>query len=95
MTQEPHEMRTESDDCAENGGCSDTQMDRIYQYLDGALDAQSFSEVRGHIENCSACQSERDLEIIIRDVVRRSCDERAPEELKTRIMYRIAELKFR
>ena len=95
MTQESHDMRTESDDCAENGGCSDTQMDRIYQYLDGALDAQAFAEVRVHIENCSACQSERDLEIIIRDVVRRSCDEKAPNELKTRIMYRIAELKSR
>src|SRR5699024_1970117 len=95
VTQESHDMRTESDDCAENGGCSDTQMDRIYQYLDGALDAQAFAEVRVHIENCSACRSAPDLGIIIRVVVRRPGDEKAPDELNTRIMYRIAELKSR
>lgn len=93
MTNESQDIRTESDDCAENGGCTDSRMDSIYRYLDGALDAQDLDEVRSHIEGCTECQSEHDLEIIIRDVVRRSCDEKAPETLKDKIMYRIDELK--
>ncbi|HIY86613.1 MAG TPA: mycothiol system anti-sigma-R factor [Candidatus Yaniella excrementavium] len=93
MTNESPDIRTESEDCAENGGCTETRMDSIYKYLDGALDAQDFDEVRGHIEDCTECQSEHDLEIIIRDVVRRSCDEKAPQTLKNKIMDRIEELK--
>lgn len=89
MTNESQDVRTESEDCAENGGCTDTRMDSIYKYLDGALDTADFAEVRAHIEGCSACQSEHDLEVIIRDVVRRSCDEKAPEALKDKIMHRI------
>lgn len=93
MTNESSDVRTESDDCAENGGCTETRMDSIYKYLDGALDSNDLDEVRGHIENCAECQSEHDLEVIIRDVVRRSCDEKAPEKLKDKILHRIEELK--
>lgn len=93
MTNESQDVRTESEDCAENGGCTETRMDSIYKYLDGALDSQDLDEVRAHIEGCTACQSEHDLEVIIRDVVRRSCDEKAPESLKDKILHRIQELK--
>src|SRR5699024_495747 len=90
MTNESPDIRTESEDCAENGGCTETRMDSIYKYLDGALDAQDFDEVRGHIEDCTECQSEHDVEAIIRDVVRRSCDEQAPETEKNEMSDRIA-----
>lgn len=93
MTHETQDVGTESDDCAQNGGCTESRMDSIYKYLDGALEQQDFTEVRAHIENCTPCQSEHDLEIIIRDVVRRSCDEKAPESLKDKILHRIEALK--
>lgn len=95
MTNESQDVRTESEGCAENGGCTETRIDSIYKYLDGALDSKDLAEVRAHIEGCSECQSEHDLEVIIRDVVRRSCDEKAPEALKDKIMHRIEELKAR
>lgn len=95
MTYGTQHIRTESDDCVQNGGCTESRMDSIYRYLDGALDASDLAEVRAHIEDCHACQSEHDLEVIIRDVVKRSCDERAPQSLKTKIMHRIQELKTR
>ena len=68
-------------------------MGSIYQYLDGALGAEDLAEVKTHIQNCAACQSEHDLELIIRDVVKRSCEEKAPHSLKTKIMQRIEQLK--
>lgn len=93
MTYETHDVRTESGGCTDNGGCAETRMDSIYQYLDGALGAEDLAEVKVHIEDCAECQSEHDLELIIRDVVKRSCGEKAPQSLKTKIMQRIEELK--
>ncbi|OAV62562.1 mycothiol system anti-sigma-R factor [Enteractinococcus helveticum] len=92
MTHEAQHVRTESD-CLENGGCTDDRIENIYQYLDGALGSADLAEVRAHIEGCTTCQSEHDLELIIRDVVKRSCDEKAPRSLKDKIMHRIQELK--
>lgn len=93
MTYETQHVRTESDAAADNGGCTETRMEGIYQYLDGALDAADLDEVKAHIQNCAECQSEHDLELIIRDVVKRSCEEKAPQSLKTKIMQRIEQLK--
>ncbi len=92
MTPDTQHVRTESDR-AESGGCTEARMESIYQYLDGALDSADLAEVRSHIEACTTCQSEHDLELIIRDVVKRSCDEKAPLSLKDKILHRIAELK--
>ena len=55
--------------------------------------APDLDEVKTHLENCPECQSEHDLELIIRDVVKRSCEEKAPQSLKTKIMQRIEQLK--
>ncbi|GAA4112692.1 mycothiol system anti-sigma-R factor [Enteractinococcus coprophilus] len=92
MTHETQDVRTESDR-AENGGCTEARIESIYQYLDGALDSADLAEVRAHIDGCPECQSEHDLELIIRDVVKRSCDEKAPRSLKDKILHRISELK--
>lgn len=93
MTYETQHVRTESDDCAENGGCTEDRMEGIYRYLDGTLSGEDLDEVKVHIQNCTECQSEHDLELIIRDVVKRSCGEKAPESLKSKIMARIEQLK--
>jgi len=93
MTHEIQHVRTEPDGSTDNGGCTETRMEGIYRYLDGALNAQDFAEVKAHIQDCPECQSEHDLELIIRDVVKRSCDEKAPQTLKTKIMQRIEQLK--
>ena len=93
MTNETQHVRTESGDCAQQGGCTESRMENIYRYLDGALEPSDVAEVRTHIEDCIECQSEHDLEIIIRDVVKRSCDEKAPITLKEKIMLRITQVR--
>ncbi|GER24049.1 hypothetical protein NCCP1664_25440 [Zafaria cholistanensis] len=80
-------------DCQSLGDCDDRRIVRLYEYLDGALTLEDLNEVKKHLEHCGECAHEYDLECIIRSVVRRSCREMAPQDLKTRIMARINEIR--
>ncbi|QCU78446.1 mycothiol system anti-sigma-R factor [Citricoccus sp. SGAir0253] len=82
-----------SADCQRIGDCEDARIQRLYEYLDGALTHRDLEEVRSHLEECPDCAHEYDLECIIRSVVRRSCSEKAPETLKVSIMTRISQLR--
>lgn len=83
------------DENCKDGDCTETQtrMERIYQYVDGALSHQDIDEVKAHLDACPECAKDYDLECIIRTVVRRSCVERAPETLKVTILERISEIR--
>ncbi|MEE1622191.1 mycothiol system anti-sigma-R factor [Zafaria sp. Z1313] len=81
-------------DCHSLGDCDDNRIVRLYEYLDGALSLKDLNEVKDHLEHCDECAKEYDLECIIRSVVRRSCQEAAPEALKGRIMARISEIRI-
>lgn len=76
-------------DCKNTGGCREEQMQRIYEYLDGALSTEDLEEIRSHLEQCEVCSAEYDLECLIRSAVRRSCTESAPETLKSSILAKI------
>lgn len=86
-------MSSENRDCEQIGDCEDARIQRLYEYLDGALTHQDLEEVRRHLEECEDCTRAHDLECIIRAVVRRSCCEKAPEQLKVRIMTRISQIR--
>ncbi|MCD1145705.1 mycothiol system anti-sigma-R factor [Kocuria sp. LUK] len=76
-------------DCESLGGCTDERIRRIYEYLDGVLPADDLEDIHGHLRECPACAREYDLECVIRSVVRRSCSETAPADLKVSILARI------
>lgn len=80
-------------DCQSLGDCPDARIERLYEYLDGALSHEDIVELKHHLEGCEECAEEYDLECVIRSVVKRSCEEAAPETLKTGIMARINHLK--
>ncbi|MFC7402785.1 mycothiol system anti-sigma-R factor [Citricoccus sp. GCM10030269] len=82
-----------SEDCQKIGDCEDARIQRLYEYLDGALTHRDLVEVKDHLDECTECAHEYDLECIIRSVVRRSCHEKAPTTLKVNIMARISEIK--
>jgi anti-sigma factor (TIGR02949 family) len=82
-----------STDCEKIGNCEDARIQRLYEYLDGALTHEDLEEVRGHLEECTECSHEYDLECIIRSVVRRSCTEKAPDTLKVSIIERISQIR--
>ena len=86
---------------AEDGGaepplkpeCADA-LDSIYAYLDSELGVAAAVRVRAHLHECSPCLDEYDIEQVIKAVVRRSCAETAPAELRIRIMARIEQLRI-
>ena len=79
--------------CQGLGDCDDARMQRIYEYLDGALTKKDIGEIKAHLASCHECSEEYDLECLIRTMVKRSCTEAAPENLKTSILDRIHSIK--
>ena len=78
----PHET-----DCGE-------VLDRVYEYLDGELDALAVSKISQHLDECGPCLSEYDLDVVLKALVRRSCGgDCAPEQLRAKIMLRIREVR--
>ena len=78
-------------DCQSLGDCDDQRIGRIYEYLDGALSLEDLGEIKSHLDGCTDCASEYDLECVIRSVVKRSCKEAAPDTLKAAILSRLHE----
>lgn len=76
-------------DCQSLGDCEDSRVQKIYEYLDGALSCDDLAEIKNHLDTCADCAGEHDLECVIRSVVKRSCTEAAPENLKASILERI------
>jgi anti-sigma factor (TIGR02949 family) len=76
-------------DCHGLGDCEDDRMKRIYEYVDGALSREDLNEIKQHLDGCEECAQEHSLECLIRSVVKRSCQEAAPQTLKERILDRI------
>ncbi|EMY34007.1 anti-sigma factor [Arthrobacter crystallopoietes BAB-32] len=80
-------------DCHGLGDCEDDRMKRIYEYVDGALSRDDLAEIKAHLDTCEECSQEHDLECLIRSVVKRSCQEHAPQTLKERIIDRIGHIR--
>ena len=80
-------------DCESLGNCADSRIERLYEYLDGALSHQDLVDIKDHLDDCPQCAEQHDLECVIRSVVKRSCTEVAPSTLKTSILDRISQLK--
>ncbi|MFI2753011.1 mycothiol system anti-sigma-R factor [Cellulomonas sp. P22] len=70
------------------GGCGDgcaEALDRLFEYLDSELAEPDQERVRAHLEECRPCFEEYDVEIVVKNLVRRCCQEEAPLELRARI----------
>lgn len=73
--------------------CSEV-LDRVYEYLDGEMGEHDVAKIRQHLEECRPCLSQYDIDLALKALLRRSCTcEAAPEELRTRIMVRITEVR--
>ncbi|GAB2897099.1 mycothiol system anti-sigma-R factor [Neomicrococcus lactis] len=79
-------------DCQSLGDCADSRIVRLYEYLDGLLSPSDIQDVKSHLDSCPDCAKEHDIECVIRSVVKRSCQDHAPSDLKARIMGRLTEI---
>jgi mycothiol system anti-sigma-R factor len=74
--------------------CADF-LERIVYFLDNELDEADCSAVRLHLDSCNPCLEKYDLQRTVKTVVARSCSERAPAELRERVLLRIREVQVR
>jgi mycothiol system anti-sigma-R factor len=69
--------------------CSEV-LDRVYEYFDGELDSERKHVVKEHLEECSPCLKEFGLEEAVKAIVKRSCSDPAPPELRAKVLSHIA-----
>ncbi len=66
------------------------RLEELYAYLDEEVTPAEARIIRDHVANCDPCAVEEKLEQIVRALVRRSCESRAPETLRIRIVESIS-----
>lgn len=72
-----------------SGDCGEVAR-RVYEYLDGELDAATIGRIRIHLQECGACVDEVAIDRAIQALVRRCCVcQSAPEQLRSQILARI------
>lgn len=75
-------MSCEGPDC-------DEALGRLYLFLDREIDSASCEQIQKHIDECQACLSAYQLDLLVKALVSRSCSEVAPEPLRAKVMYSI------
>lgn len=74
--------------------CSDV-VDHIYEYIDGEADDVGLVAVREHLLSCPPCLEQYEVQVALKALVRRCCQQdRAPEQLRVRILARITEVRL-
>ncbi len=75
-------------------GC-DEAVQRLWEYVDSELGELDHDRVEAHLHECASCLEEEQLELVIKQVVRRGCREQAPEALRVRIHEQLTVLRLR
>jgi mycothiol system anti-sigma-R factor len=74
--------------------CSEV-LERLYEYLDGELDAHYLGKIEQHLHECGPCLTEHDVDLMLKALVRRSCGgDCAPDDLRARIMLQITQVRL-
>lgn len=64
-------------------------LENLYLFLDQEIDTASCAEIQSHIDECTPCLSEYELERVVKSLVSRSCSEVAPEVLRQKVLVSI------
>lgn len=70
-------------------------LDRLEEYLDSEMGELDAGRLREHLQGCTSCLGEAELEQRFRALLRRSCCETAPETLRVRVRTEITVLRTR
>ena len=74
--------------------CADF-LERIVYLIDNELPEGDCSVVRAHLDGCNPCLEKYDLQVTVKQLVARSCTERAPAGLAERVKLQIREVQVR
>ncbi|MDR1426607.1 MAG: mycothiol system anti-sigma-R factor [Bifidobacteriaceae bacterium] len=68
-------------------------MAKLHRYIDEELTLHELEHMQAHLDECRNCWNELRMARGLRDLLRRSCTEKAPDELRSRVTDRIATLR--
>jgi mycothiol system anti-sigma-R factor len=72
----------------------DKLLNRVYFFIDNELDSADAEQIRQHIDECGPCLDEVALERLVKKLIARSCTERAPVELRQRVVFSIRQVQL-
>lgn len=69
-------------------------LDKVYAYLDGELTEGDVADIRVHLDECSPCLKEYDLDKAIKALVAKHCGcDPVPADLRSKVLARIAQVR--
>lgn len=94
MSEKPGDLTPVGDDAAQICGgdddCFEVLRD-VWLFLDNEMDADARTAVQRHLDDCSPCLEEAGVEEKLKKLIQRTCSgERAPEELRLRVVSAIS-----
>lgn len=75
---------TTHDDAPNRVDCAQA-IEQLFEFLDAEIDDERGDLIRVHLASCETCLAEYDVVDHIKALVKRSCGEQAPAELRARI----------
>lgn len=66
-------------------GCEEA-IDRLFEYLDAEMSEPDCLRVAAHLAVCDGCLDAASAERHVRELLRRSCTQAAPETLRVRVV---------
>lgn len=72
----------------------DEVLNRVYLFLDNELHEADCQRIHAHLAECAPCLHAVDLERIVKALIARSCTERAPVELRQRVMFSLRQVQI-
>ncbi len=72
----------------------DEILNRIYVFIDNELADADCQAIQEHLDDCAPCLHVVDVERLVKALVARSCSERAPVELRRRVMFEIRQVQI-
>jgi len=69
-------------------------LDAVYAYLDGEMTSDDKHVIRHHLDECSPCLRQFGIEQEVKALVARCCgSETAPDELRAKVLERLAQVR--
>jgi len=71
--------------------CSEV-LERVFFFIDNELPTADVAQIQHHLDECGPCLAKYDLERTVKLLVQRSCTERAPADLRDKVLLRIRQV---
>ncbi|QLQ11033.1 MAG: mycothiol system anti-sigma-R factor [Nocardioidaceae bacterium] len=80
--------------CGDSHGHCAEYIERLYVFIDNELAEADHDTIQQHLDECGDCLKEYDLETTVRALIKKSCAETAPDELRQRVLWSIRQVQI-